>query len=138
MATNLNFFSGASSTSPMVGQHCSIDDMFCIPANYSKFNPPLNPPGESATELQQIIRIIRYSNNWDQIVLFIFGIWSICNFRIIFEYPNSCYRIPNSYRLFIKQNVYKKYRKKLLIATKIKNQILLFSFSHKFNLWNKY
>ena len=27
------------------GQYCSIDDMFCIPANYSKFNPPLNPPG---------------------------------------------------------------------------------------------
>ena len=63
-------------------------------------------------ELQRIIRIIRYSNSWDRIVLFVFGIRSICNFRIVFEYPNSCYQIPNSYRLFIKQNVYQKSRKK--------------------------
>lgn len=34
------------------GQYCSIDDMFCIPANYSKFNPPLNPPGEPPAEVQ--------------------------------------------------------------------------------------
>ena len=26
--------------------------MFCIPANYSKFNPPLNPPGEPPAEVQ--------------------------------------------------------------------------------------
>jgi len=32
--------------------YCSIDDMFCIPANYSKFNPPLNPPGEPPAEVQ--------------------------------------------------------------------------------------
>ena len=74
---------------------------------------------------------------------------SICNFWMIFKYPNSCYRIslyenlpsyqiPNSCRIFIKQNVYKKYRKKLHIATKTKNQILLFSCCLKFNLWKKY
>ena len=85
-------------------------------------------------ELQRIIRIIRYSNSWDRIVLFVFGIRSICNFRIVFEYPNSCYRIPNSYKLFLKQKVYQKYRKKLHIATKTKNQIFLFSCCLKFNL----
>ena len=37
--------SGVPMSSSKVGQYCSIDDMFCIPANYSKFNPPLNPPG---------------------------------------------------------------------------------------------
>ena len=36
----------------MQGRYCSIDDMFCIPANYSKFNPPLNPPGEPPAEVQ--------------------------------------------------------------------------------------
>ena len=77
-------------------------------------------------ELQRIIRIIRYSNSSDQIVLFVFGIRSICNFRIVFEYPNSCYQIPNSYRLFIKLNVYQKYRKKLHKAKNTKNQIFLF------------
>ena len=25
--------------------------MFCIPANYSKFNPPLNPPGDPPSEV---------------------------------------------------------------------------------------
>ena len=95
-------------------------------------------PTTTAAELQRIIRIIRYLNSWDRIVLFVFGIRSICNFRIVFEYPNSCYRIPNSYRLFIKQNVYQKYRKKLHKATKTKNQILLFSCCLKFNLWKKY
>ena len=75
----------------------------------------------SMAELQRIIRIIWYSNSWDQIVLFIFGIRSICNFRIVFEYPNSCYRIPNSYRLFIKQNVYQKYRKKASYSCKKKD-----------------
>ena len=25
--------------------------MFCIPANYSKFNPPLNPPGNPPAEV---------------------------------------------------------------------------------------
>ena len=49
------------------------------------------------SELQRIIWIIRYSNSWDRIVLFVFGIRSICNFRIVFEYPNSCYRIPNRF-----------------------------------------
>lgn len=39
-------------------QYCSIDDMFCIPANYSKFNPPLNPPGDTATLDQEIICLI--------------------------------------------------------------------------------
>ena len=84
--------------------------------------------------------IIRYLNRWVQIVLFVFvlGIWSISNFQIIYEYSNSCYRISDSYRIFIKQNVYKKYRKKLHIVTKTKNQILLFSFCLKFSLWKKY
>ena len=36
----------------MQARYCSIDDMFCIPANYSKFNPPLNPPGEPPAEVQ--------------------------------------------------------------------------------------
>ena len=30
---------------------CSIEAMFCIPANYSKFNPPLNPPGNPPSEV---------------------------------------------------------------------------------------
>ena len=30
---------------------CSIEAMFCIPANYSKFNPPLNPPGDPPSEV---------------------------------------------------------------------------------------
>ena len=47
------------------------------------------------SELDRIIRIIRYSNSWDRIVLFVFSIQSICNFRIIFKYPNSCHQIPN-------------------------------------------
>ena len=64
--------------------------------------------GATGAELQRIIQIIWYSNSWDQIILFVFGIQSICNFRIVFEYPNSCYQITNSYRLFIKQNVYQK------------------------------
>ena len=81
----------------------------------------INTKSSLTPELQRIIRIIRYSNSWDRIVLFVFGIRSICNFRIVFEYPNSCYRIPNSYRLFIKQNVYQKYRKKASYSCKKKD-----------------
>ena len=47
-------------------------------------------------ELQWIIWINWYSISWDQIVLFVFGIWSICNLQMIFKYPNSCYQIPNT------------------------------------------
>ena len=85
-------------------------------------------------ELQRIIWIIRYSKSWDQIGLVVFGIQSICNFKIIFEYPNSCHQILNSYWIFIQQDLYRKYRKKLYIASKTKNQNLLFSFFHKFDL----
>ena len=53
-------------------------------------------------------------------------IWYSVTTIWVFEYPNSCYRIPNSYRLFMKQNVYQIYRKKLHIATKTMNQILFF------------
>ena len=63
-------------------------------------------------ELDWIIRIMRYSNSWDRIVLFVFGIRSICDFRIIFEYPNSCHRIPNSSRIFYKQDMCRKHSKK--------------------------
>ena len=47
-------FAGPFFSSHLQGntQYCSIDDMFCIPANYSKFNPPLNPPGEPPAEVQ--------------------------------------------------------------------------------------
>ena len=34
-------------------------------------------------ELQRLIQIIRYLNSWDQIVLFVFGIWSIFKKQII-------------------------------------------------------
>ena len=64
------------------------------------------------SELDRIIRIIRYSNSWDRIVLFVFGIRSICDFRIIFEYPNSCHRIPNIFRIFSKQDMCRKHSKK--------------------------
>ena len=77
-------------------------------------------------ELQRIIRIIRYSNSWDRIVLFVFGIRSICDFRIIFEYPNSCHRIPNSSRIFYKQDMCRKHSIKpscryKLVSSKQKN-----------------
>ena len=65
------------------------------------------------SELQRIIRIIRYSNSWDRIVLFVFGIRSICDFRIIFEYPNSCHRILNSSRIFYKKDMCRKRSKNL-------------------------
>ena len=65
------------------------------------------------SELQRIIRIIRYSNSWDQIVLFVFGIRSICDFRIIFEYPNSCHQILNSSRIFYKKDMCRKHSKNL-------------------------
>ena len=61
------------------------------------------------TELDRIIRIIRYSNSWDRIVLFVFGIQSICDFRIIFECPNSCHLILNSSRFFYKQDMCRKH-----------------------------
>ena len=64
-------------------------------------------------ELDRIIRIIRYSNSWDRIVLFVFGIRSICDFRIIFEYPNSCHRILNSSRIFYKKDMCRKHSKNL-------------------------
>ena len=64
-------------------------------------------------ELDRIIRIIRYSNSWDRIVLFVFGIRSICEFRIIFEYPNSCHRILNSSRIFYKKDMCRKHSKNL-------------------------
>ena len=63
--------------------------------------------------MDRIIRIIRYSNSWDRIVLFVFGIRSICDFRIIFEYPNSCHRILNSSRIFYKKDMCRKHSKNL-------------------------
>ena len=36
---------------PLLQRFCSIEAMFCIPANYSKFNPPLNPPGDPPSEV---------------------------------------------------------------------------------------
>ena len=63
------------------------------------------------TELDQIIWIIRYLNSWERIALFIFGIWSICDFQIIFEYSNSCHQIPNISRIFYKQDMCRKHSK---------------------------
>ena len=67
---------------------------------------------QKGSELQRIIRIIRYSNSWDRIVLFVFGIRSICDFQIIFKYLNSCHRIPNSSNNFYKQDMYREPCKK--------------------------
>ena len=36
---------------------------------------------------------------------------SICDFQIIFEYPNTCHRIPNSSRIFYKQDMCRKHSK---------------------------
>ena len=54
-----------------------------------------------------IHQIIRYSNSWDQIVLFVFCIWSISDLQIIFKYLNSCHLILNSSRSFRKQGMYR-------------------------------
>ena len=39
-------------TSAPKERFCLIEAMFCIPSNYSKFNPPLNPPGDPPAEVQ--------------------------------------------------------------------------------------
>jgi len=84
---------------------------------------------ELEAELDQIIRIIRYSNSRERIVLFIFGIRSICDFRIIFKYLNSCHQISNSSRskICIENTV-----KSPHLGMKIYDQVFLISFGHKF------
>merc|ERR1712123_259293 len=39
-STLTDFSSSAPQTSKPKGRFCSIEGMFCIPGNYSKFNPP--------------------------------------------------------------------------------------------------
>ena len=63
---------------------------------------------------------------FDQIVLFVFGIRSIYNFWIIYEYLNSYHRIPNSFGIFIKQKIYKKFSKNLQFSYKNKETKFLY------------
>ena len=82
-------------------------------ASYETWAPWYPSTRACRPELQWIIQIIWYSNSWDRIVLFVFGIRSICDFRIIFEYPNSCHRILNSSRIFYKKDMCRKHSKNL-------------------------
>ena len=84
-----------------------------------------------STLFPKLDQIIRYLNSWDQIVLFVFGIKSICDFRKVFEYPNSYHQIPNSSIIFKSKICLENTGKSPPVGMKIKDQIFLISFGHK-------
>ena len=104
------FFKKLSAAKLILTFFILVEIEYCLAKRWDR--EPSHSKWWKLPELQRIIRIIRYSNSWDRIVLFVFGIRSICDFRIIFEYPNSCHRIPNSSRIFYKQDMCRKHSKK--------------------------